>query len=86
MKKSIQPKEIMSKSGKNVSQILKVIMDRKGIRESDIVRNSGLSQQRCNRIINGLSENPRANTLVALSRSIGVTVGQLVGTEPLEDR
>jgi transcriptional regulator with XRE-family HTH domain len=56
-----------------------------GLSESEFARKTGIKQQVCNQIFRGQTSNPRIETLVKFAQFFQVTVGQLVGTEPLEE-
>lgn len=65
------------------SAIIKNLMRECGIREAELARQTGLPQTTINRLLLGETHDPRANTLIPIATFFGVTVGQLLGQEPL---
>lgn len=68
-----------------VSQIISLLMSEIGIKESELARQTGLPQTTINRLLLGDTFDPRANTLKPIAKFFGVTVGQLLGEEPLSN-
>lgn len=58
---------------------LQYAMDEKGMTQADVCRASGISTQLLSKIMVGKTENPRLDTLVALSSALGVDYNYLLG-------
>jgi transcriptional regulator with XRE-family HTH domain len=65
------------------SLIIKQLMKEGGMREAELARQTQLPQTTINRLLLGETLDPRANTLIPLAKIFGVTLGQLMGLEPL---
>ncbi|HEU5281415.1 MAG TPA: S24 family peptidase [Gammaproteobacteria bacterium] len=66
-----------------VSVIIKQLMKESGIIEAELARQTELPQTTINRLLIGETLDPRANTLIPIAKFFGITIGQLVGQEPL---
>ena len=66
-----------------VSRVIKQLMTECGIIEAELARQTGLPQTTINRLLLSESLDPRANTLIPIAKFFGVTVGQLLGIEPI---
>ncbi|MFZ2314884.1 MAG: helix-turn-helix domain-containing protein [Gammaproteobacteria bacterium] len=66
-----------------VNVIIKQLMNECGIIEAELARQTGLPQTTINRLLLGETLDPRANTLIPIAKFLGITIGQLVGQEPL---
>jgi transcriptional regulator with XRE-family HTH domain len=73
-----------NQSDSKISSIMSRLMAEHGLSESELAKQTGISQQVCNQISRGITANPRADTLVSLSKYFDISVGQLIGTEPLD--
>jgi SOS-response transcriptional repressor LexA len=78
-------KNILQKNENIVSQIITSLMTEIGIKESELARQTGLPQTTINRLLLGDTFDPRANTLKPIAKFFGVTIGQLLGEEPLNN-
>jgi len=67
----------------SVCAIITLLMTEAGIREAELARRTGLPQTTINRLLLGVTGDPRANTLKPIADFFGVTIGQLCGFEPL---
>lgn len=82
-------KLIASKSLENIndlphiSKILKQLMFECGIKEAELARQTSIPQTTINRLLLTESTDPRATTLIPIAKFFSVTVGQLIGQEPL---
>ena len=65
------------------SKIISELMLEMGIKEAELARQTGLPQTTINRLLIGATSDPRANTLKPIANFFGVTVGQLIGEEPV---
>lgn len=66
-----------------VSIIIKQLMKECGIIEAELARQTGLPQTTINRLLLGETLDPRTNTLIPIAKFFGITIGQLIGQEPL---
>lgn len=66
-----------------VSKIITTLMGEVGIKEAELARQTGLPQTTINRLLIGDTADPRANTLKPIAKFFGVTVGQILGEEPI---
>ncbi len=62
---------------------LKLLMKSIKISESELSRLTSVSQPVINRIAKGITNNPNIDTLRPLAKSFNVSIGQLIGDEPL---
>lgn len=76
-------KSVPRQASVSISGCLQQIMKDKGVTEAELARGTGIPQATCNRIILGETEDPRASTLSAFAQFLGVTIGQIIGSEPL---
>lgn len=67
-----------------IADVMTQLMNEVGIKEAELARQTGLPQTTVNRLLLGGTSDPRANTLKPLAKFFGVTVGQLLGLEPLD--
>lgn len=65
------------------SKIISGLMLEMGIKESELARQTGLPQTTINRLLIGETSDPRANTLKPIANFFGVTIGQIIGEEPI---
>lgn len=80
---STKANKAMSSTAKTVNTIIKQLMKECGIIEAELARQTGLPQTTINRLLLGDTLDPRANTLIPIAKFFGITIGQLVGQEPL---
>jgi len=66
-----------------LAENLSLLMKEKNITEAELARGTGISQQLCNHILTGRTLSPKIETIITLSEFLKITVGQLVGAEPL---
>lgn len=66
-----------------LAENLYLLLKKERITEAELSRKSGVSQQQCNHILTGRTLNPQIDTIVKLSNFFNVTVGQLIGAEPI---
>lgn len=78
----IKQNEMMS-AVSAVNVVIKQLMKECGIIEAELARQTGLPQTTINRLLVGETLDPRANTLIPIAKFFGITIGQLVGQEPL---
>lgn len=62
---------------------LRFLLKRESLTEAELSRRTGLSQQVCNHLLKGNTANPRVDTLVPIAKLLGISLGQLAGTESL---
>jgi len=81
----IKNKKIISikKHSNLTSKIISQLMLEIGIKESELARQTGLPQTTINRLLIGATSDPRTNTLKPIANFFGVTIGQLVGEEQI---
>ncbi len=70
-------------SHKSIKEILTLLVDLHDLNESELSRNSKVSQPTIHRLLSGATPDPRMSTLKLLAKYFQVTIGQLVGVEPL---
>jgi transcriptional regulator with XRE-family HTH domain len=68
-----------------VSERVAYFLRKTGLTEAEFARQTGVKQQVCNQILRGQTSNPRVETLVRFAQFFEVTLGQLVGTEPMSE-
>lgn len=68
---------------KKFNRALKRLIIRDGIRPADLARSTGVPPTSLSRFINNETSNPQLETLLALSKAFGVTVGQMAGEESI---
>lgn len=66
-----------------VSKIIRQLMSESGVIEAELARQTGLPQTTVNRLLLGETLDPRANTLIPIAKFFSVTIGQLLGQEPI---
>ncbi|NNM59018.1 MAG: LexA family transcriptional regulator [Legionellales bacterium] len=66
----------------NVRKNIRYLMDEAGMIEAELARQTGIPQTTINRVLLGETLDPRATTLVSISKFFGVTVDQLIGHLP----
>ena len=75
------------KSGKGkknpISLTVNLLMEANKLTEAELARRSKIPQTSINRLLLGLTENPRVQTLIPLAKFFNVSYGQLIGFEPL---
>ena len=62
-----------------LNERIKVAMDAKGYRPIDLARAAGMSKQKVSQILNGDTENPRMDTLIALANALDVDYNYIFG-------
>ena len=67
------------------SKIISGLMLEINITEAELARQTGLPQTTINRLLIGATSDPRANTLKPIANFFGVTIGQIVGEEPINE-
>lgn len=72
-----------SDSARSISNIIKQMMNECHIIEAELARQTGLPQTTINRLLLGDTFDPRANTLIPIAKFFGITIGQLLGQEPI---
>lgn len=65
--------------------IIRKLMVKRNLKEADLARQIGLPQTTVNRLLLHEKSDPRINTLMPIAHFFGVTLGQLVGLEPITD-
>lgn len=65
--------------------IIRKLMVKRGLKEADLARQIGLPQTTVNRLLLHEKSDPRINTLIPIAHFFGVSLGQLVGLEPITD-
>ncbi len=68
---------------KSIKEILTLLVDLHDLNESELSRNAKVSQPTIHRLLSGATPDPRISTLKLLALYFQVTIGQLVGVEPL---
>lgn len=63
--------------------VLKSLLQSYGLNEVELANKSGISQATINRIMNGANPDPKISTIIPIANYFGVTIGQLIGSEPL---
>jgi transcriptional regulator with XRE-family HTH domain len=63
--------------------ILKRLVQNAGLTEVELANKSGIAQTTINRLMNGATPDPRTSTLLPLAKYFNITIGQLLGEEPL---
>lgn len=66
-----------------VGRIISDLLKETSIKESELARQTGVPQTTINRMLLGETIDPRANTLKPIAKFFGVTIGQLLGEEPI---
>lgn len=66
-----------------LGSIIRKLMNKHGLKEADLARQVGLPQTTMNRLLIHNKSDPRINTLVPIAQFFGVTLGQLIGLEPI---
>jgi transcriptional regulator with XRE-family HTH domain len=80
---AIETEEILSQS--TIGDIIKRLMQECGnISEAELARQTKLPQATINRLLLNYTINPRAETIISIAKFFHVTVGELLGTEPLD--
>src|SRR3990167_4732459 len=69
-----------------IKESLAALMKAKGIRESELARETGIPQPTLNRLLIGSTSNPTISTVEALTKFFGVTMEQLLGREPITSK
>lgn len=72
---------LLEKSQLNVSKNIKRLMEETGIIEAELARQTGIPQTTINRVLLGETLDPRATTLINISKFFGVTVDQLLSQD-----
>lgn len=68
---------------KNLSQILRALMDESGLSESELARRTQVGQPVIHRILSGETDNPRVATLSQIANYFTISISQLIGDSPL---
>ena len=63
--------------------IIKKLMEASELNESQLAKQTGLSQSVINRLMSGTTHNPRVKTLHSIAHFFSVNISQLLGDEPL---
>ena len=66
-----------------VADIIRSLMKECCVIEAELARQTNLPQTTINRLLSGETLDPRSNTLIPIAKFFGVTVGQLLGQEPI---
>lgn len=74
-----------SHADRTISATLRILLKESGLSEAELARQTGIPQTTLNRILLGFTEDPRASTLKTLAKFFCITVGQLLGAEPLPE-
>lgn len=69
-----------------VSTIIRQLMKEAHVNEAELARQLDMPQSTINRLLLGHSADPRANTLKPIAEYFCVTIGQLLGIEPLLEK
>ena len=80
---AISEKKSSTKNAAPINKILKLLLAESGIIEAELARQTGLPQTTINRLLLGETFDPRTTTLIPIAKFFGITVGQLVGEEPI---
>lgn len=79
-----QPQEAeMILQQRTVRETLELLMQLHDIKEMELARQSKVPQPTINRLLKGATPDPRLSSLIPLAKYFKVTLGQLVGEEPL---
>ncbi|MDX1901073.1 MAG: helix-turn-helix transcriptional regulator [Gammaproteobacteria bacterium] len=70
----------------NLATILSHLMLAKNIKSAELARRTGIGQPVIHRLMTGVTENPQILTLKPLSDFFGVSIEQLIGLTPLNQR
>jgi SOS-response transcriptional repressor LexA len=68
-----------------IGKIIKSLMSESGISEAELARQVSLPQTTINRLLLGGTTDPRASTLKPIAKYFLLTVGQLLGDEPIPE-
>ncbi len=68
-----------------LSKNLLRLMKQRTVRMADLARETGISPPVIYRLSNGITTNPNVDTLRPLAKFFGITIGQLVGDDPLPE-
>lgn len=67
----------------NIGGILKELREEKGISQSQLCKELGFSNSTISKLESSRNKYPSVETVIKLADYFKVTVGQMVGTEPL---
>lgn len=70
---------------KNLSQILRALMDEMHLSESELARRTEVGQPVIHRILSGETDNPRVATLSQIANYFSISISQLIGDAPLPE-
>lgn len=68
---------------KNLSQILRALMDEMELSESELARRTQIGQPVIHRILSGETDNPRVATLSQIANYFSISISQLIGDAPI---
>ena len=68
---------------KTLSENLKELLSEVHLSEAELARKTGIGQPVINRLVKGTTKNPNIDTLKPIANFFCVTIGQLIGGEPL---
>lgn len=67
----------------NLMKNLKILMEYHYLNGHELTRQTGIPQQTLQRLIAGHTDDPKLSTLLPIAKKFGISLGQLVGEEPL---
>lgn len=70
-------------SHNTVADTIRRLMIERGITESELARRTNLPQTTINRILLGLTQDPRMNTITPIAKEFGLTIDQVLGKQPI---
>lgn len=65
-----------------ISETLSTLMQDENISEAELARRTKLPTTTINRLLSGETVDPRANTLIPISKYFGISIDQLIGETP----
>lgn len=63
--------------------VIKSLMAEAGISEAELARKTNVPQATINRILLGITKDPRISTMLAISDIFDISINQLIGKEPI---
>jgi transcriptional regulator with XRE-family HTH domain len=73
-------------SMENLSAILSHLMSEKRIKSAELARKTGVGQPVIYRLMTGTTDNPQVSTLIPIAGFFGVSLDQLMGLSPLNNK
>lgn len=59
-------------------EVVDLFMKERGMKQSELARCAGISKQALSDLINGVNNNPRLDTAMAIAAALGVTLQEMV--------